>query len=191
MARRWVHGIGGVVQNAHGFLVERLGYSLRLKADHDAEAWIHYPITAAEGESVLGVYIRFQTWSGAEATADSRPVHESHPSTIAPTGQPVATPVAAVAQQTGGAISAIYVRDGPTLVSSGDHLFLTALITGSTTLGRGGPAYEETQWPVQPAHVVSGPISVSVLVSARHWLDAVAIMGVAMEFADLSDAGTV
>ena len=63
----WVHGHSGVLQSPYGFLIERLGYCLRLKADNDAEAWLHYsvPVVSLPGSaSASEVAVRYRTWAG-------------------------------------------------------------------------------------------------------------------------------
>lgn len=67
-----MHGHAGAVQSDHGFLVERLGYFLRLKGDDAGEAWVHYavPTVGPPVARLGGVVVRFRTWgAGAHIAA--------------------------------------------------------------------------------------------------------------------------
>jgi hypothetical protein len=58
-----------MLQSTHGFLVEKLGYYLRLKAEMPAEIWVHYgPPTLLNQPwptHLLGVRIRMRTFGDA------------------------------------------------------------------------------------------------------------------------------
>src|SRR5215210_8004659 len=65
----WVHGHAGRLQASTGFAVERLGYFLRLKADLEGEAWVHYAVPVALGAEpryVTQVHVQIRTWGRAE-----------------------------------------------------------------------------------------------------------------------------
>jgi hypothetical protein len=66
----WAHGTAGMPQTTQGFLVERVGYYLRLKAERSGDIWVHYPVATAVpvgSQLVLrGVRVQFRTFGGAE-----------------------------------------------------------------------------------------------------------------------------
>jgi hypothetical protein len=65
----WVHGHAGQLQASTGFAYERLGYFLRLKADMEAETWLHYAVPLALGlhrPVVTNVLVQLRTWATGE-----------------------------------------------------------------------------------------------------------------------------
>lgn len=66
-----VHGHSGQLQSSQGWLVERTGFYLRMKAIEPTEAWIHYapslpvPLPPWPDRRLAGVSIEFQTGGSA------------------------------------------------------------------------------------------------------------------------------
>lgn len=69
----WTHGHAGLLQATTGFLHERIGYCLRLKADAEGEVWVHYAVPLAVANSaprrVSGVSLQLRTWGSGRITA--------------------------------------------------------------------------------------------------------------------------
>jgi hypothetical protein len=67
-----VHGSSATTQSTEGFLVERLGYYLRLKAQAPAEVWVHFaPPTVHSGDAatlVVAIRARMRTFGTALVT---------------------------------------------------------------------------------------------------------------------------
>ena len=60
----WIHGHSGVLQSSYGFLVEPVGYYLRLKAELPASTWVHYAVPTLLGPQgwLSGIRVRMRTF---------------------------------------------------------------------------------------------------------------------------------
>lgn len=69
----WMHGNAATLQTSHGFVVERLGSYIRLKAEGPAEVWVHYAPSVVHvsqpGLVLRGVVVLFRTFAAGEIRA--------------------------------------------------------------------------------------------------------------------------
>jgi len=67
----WVHGHAGSLQTSTGFLVERLGYFLRLKGEGNDDVWVHYAVPTVEDADswwVDRMRMQIRTWGEGAIT---------------------------------------------------------------------------------------------------------------------------
>jgi hypothetical protein len=153
----WIHGNSGVLQTSHGFLVEPLGYYLRLKAEFPASTWVHFavPTTVDSDESrIFANAARHYELSGVRMRAITFGDME---------------------------IRAVHAWDGARQVIRYDGLRLR----GGTDSGQERGNRDVTDIPelaleIPMVEITSG-IGVSLLIEARRPLDAIALVAVGID----------